>query len=113
MKNFLLYVLFGALQLFGLYGLVRLNRHILIAFASSLLVAFAFSLIDHLLSTGYLPISIYLLVESAFVLLYLALFPSKRPISHIHYIPMPNEDFATSPQPQIQQQDSGYRYFRF
>ncbi len=117
MKNFLLYVLFAALQLFGLYGLVRMSRRLLIAFGSSLLVAFAFSLIDHLLSSGYLHIAIYLLVQSAFVLLYLAVFPSKRrPISHIHYIPMPNEEFATSPQhqqQQPQQQSSGYRYFRF
>jgi len=107
-KNFLALVLFGSLQLFGVYGLVRHNRNILVAYGSSLLVAFIFTFIDHLLSSGYLLIALYLLTQSLFVFLYLYVFPLKRrQISNIHYIPMPNEEGAS---PQV---NPNQKYFRF
>lgn len=109
-KNFLMLVLFGSLQVFGLFGLSRNNKNVLIAFGSSLTIGFILAMFDHLFHSGYLHFAMYLLIESLFTFLYLLVLPIKqRPISNIHYIPMPSEDtFAqvvvTSPE---------YRYFRF
>ncbi|KAJ6216889.1 hypothetical protein RDWZM_008046 [Blomia tropicalis] len=92
-KNFLMLVLFGSLQVFGLFGLSRNNKNVLIAFGSSLTIGFILAMFDHLFHSGYLHFAMYLLIESLFTFLYLLVLPIKqRPISNIHYIPMPSED---------------------
>lgn len=106
-KTFLSLVLFGSLQLFGLYGVVKLNRNILVAFISSLAVAaIVFLLFDHLLQSGYFLVSIFYGFEAAITYLFILInMPRQREISNIHYIPMPSHESNA-------QLASTYKYFQ-